>query len=142
MILTCPNCATRFLADDKAIGPTGRRVECDACGAIWMAPPRAPPRPVWEVDPGQPKTNVTLDANEAGANSAPLFVDRGPVARAKPTARVRAGPVIGWVLIVLVVAAAAVAGLLIFQRPIERAFPGTQALYRTLGLAHSGMGVG
>ena len=37
MILTCPNCATKFRVPDSALGPGGRRVRCSACGHLWFA---------------------------------------------------------------------------------------------------------
>ncbi len=41
MILTCPNCATKFRVSDSALGPRGRRVRCSACGHLWFAEPEA-----------------------------------------------------------------------------------------------------
>lgn len=47
MLITCPTCAAVYRVDDAAIGPTGRNVQCDACGAQWRQEPA--PRPVAEA---------------------------------------------------------------------------------------------
>lgn len=71
MILTCPNCDTRFKVPNKAIGAEGRQVRCAKCAYVWHAmpveeedsledviaaakevssPPPPPPEPEDEVD--------------------------------------------------------------------------------------------
>lgn len=37
MILTCPNCATKFSVPDGALGPDGRKVRCSQCSETWFA---------------------------------------------------------------------------------------------------------
>jgi predicted Zn finger-like uncharacterized protein len=37
MILTCPECATRYFVEDERLGEAGRSVRCGACGVTWTA---------------------------------------------------------------------------------------------------------
>lgn len=39
MILTCPNCASRFLLPARALAPSGRRVRCSSCSSRWFQLP-------------------------------------------------------------------------------------------------------
>ena len=41
MILTCPECATRFFVEADRLGPEGRQVRCSSCRASWLALPTA-----------------------------------------------------------------------------------------------------
>jgi predicted Zn finger-like uncharacterized protein len=42
MILTCPDCASRYFVEDERLGDAGRAVRCGACGSKWTARAEAP----------------------------------------------------------------------------------------------------
>ena len=47
MILTCPECSTRYLVDPRNLGATGRMVRCAGCAHTWhQTPPQEAPPPV------------------------------------------------------------------------------------------------
>ena len=47
MILTCPECTTRYQADEANFPPTGRDVRCAKCGHVWH---QNPPEPEFEPE--------------------------------------------------------------------------------------------
>lgn len=52
MIVSCPNCATRFNIDRASLAGGGRKVRCGRCGHKWLVEdPMAPPPPAPEPDP-------------------------------------------------------------------------------------------
>lgn len=48
MIITCPECATRYDLEDERFTPNGRSVRCTACGESWFVPA---PEPIEELTP-------------------------------------------------------------------------------------------
>ena len=144
MILTCPNCATRFFAAASVIGPIGRRVECNACGTVWLATLNPHRRPVWEVDARSATGDITVENTFGEIDppriQSPLFVDREAVARRRTKKRSRGGAYLTLILLLLIVTI--IAGLLILQRPIERIFPGSIPIYQSVGLPQTGAGGG
>jgi predicted Zn finger-like uncharacterized protein len=111
MILTCPQCSTRYHVDPAALGSAGRTVRCASCGQRWSVKPPA---------------------------DTPRAVDLGPLATQAPrtpAAAPRRGSrsLIGLLaaVLVLLLAASAVIG----RNEIAADFPATAAVYQALGLA-------
>jgi predicted Zn finger-like uncharacterized protein len=117
MILTCPQCSTRYHVDPTSVAPEGRMVRCASCGNRWRAkPPADAPRQL-ELKPATPA--VTTAPRRPGA------------ATGASRARGRPG-IVTWLVgaLVVLVAASAVIG----RNEIVAAFPASEAVYRTLGL--------
>ena len=144
MILTCPNCATRFFADDAAIGSFGRRVKCAACGEEWTSSRPEPVEPAPAINPETAADSLPApspDSTQATTESetaSPLFVERASAPR---TARSK-GPGRPWALGLVIVVFVVVAGLLVFQPALQRAFPGASTFYHSIGLSGGGQASG
>jgi predicted Zn finger-like uncharacterized protein len=112
MILTCPKCATRYLAGEAEIPACGRRVRCDACAAEWVAEASREPLPV----PFEPPPSPAADT---------LFARPDPVRRPA-----RGGAWLGLAAAAVVILGAALA----FRAEIVRALPGTAGAFAAVGL--------
>ncbi len=169
MILTCPECSTRFNARDDAIGPNGRTVRCSKCSATWFAP--APDVQLTTPDEmaladmkeetvfSQPEeTDVSgledkvEDAKAsfgAAASSAAIAAPaaaptadvlmRDKVDNEKRRARGRTIWLI-WLIPLLLISAAFIA-LFLGRQTIAERFPGTVPFYNALGINVSTTGL-
>ena len=151
MILTCPECATSYFADDSSIG-AGRTVRCASCGNTWRAEPDPPSEAIADVEPPEPEDDPF--ASTAPVADSELFerpivqsVDEDPILatpiagrkdRVKREGGVRSGMVwaaLGASLALLVVAA------LVFRFDIVRLWPKTASAYAGIGLPVNGIGL-
>jgi predicted Zn finger-like uncharacterized protein len=135
MILTCPNCATRYFLNDVAIGRAGRMVKCTSCANTWRAyaepdePLALAPSQI-EAPPPEPDPQPETFSDLPGDKLSQTFRARAQVQRkvreAAATGAIWAGLAAG---LVLVIALAAV-----FRLDVVRLWPKTASAYASVGL--------
>ena len=155
MILTCPQCATRYKTDAAKFPAEGRNVRCAKCGNVWHQirepdetdNPAPIPQPVPE--PEQPVAEEVV-------RSEPVPVIREPVRptgftpetvedvpapvierAAKPS---RLGMLAGWLLFLIVLLGIA-AALFFFRQQIVSLWPQSASLYAAIGLDANARGL-
>jgi predicted Zn finger-like uncharacterized protein len=147
MILTCPSCATRYFADDAAIGPAGRTVRCASCQHSWFAEPHlvldqaAPDDLLPGAEPAKGKARAPLTREQvermrrglqpeapqsAAARIRAQQADRERKARMRAAAAAWGGAG--------AVAAASVVGAAIFREDVARIWPKTASAFAAVGL--------
>ena len=138
MILTCPNCATRYFAPPEVTASRGRRLKCSECGEVWqndpapadmpsfrfIAPTPEPITPEPTLEPTQIDETQVLETD-----SAPLFTARLSKARPAKKRRGVLGVGIGLTLVVAVITS-----LVVFRAPIMHNWPATAKIYSAAGL--------
>jgi predicted Zn finger-like uncharacterized protein len=135
MILTCPECATRYFVPDEKVGPGGRTVRCSSCGNRWTAE-------------GQADLELFVDP-EAGAGARDEAKDEEPpvsdlpgdelpkVFRQKATneRRVREAATVGVVWAGMAVAVMGLAlSAVVFRGSVVEMWPSTASAFAAVGL--------
>ena len=137
MILTCPDCATRYFVDEAKLGAGGRKVRCASCGASWRAEA--------EVEPLDLAAAVTPLTSPVAAAEPVRPADALPRSfRAQQEARRRTRQAVAAGVVWASLAAAFVAVVLcavIFRVQVVRLWPRTAGAYAALRLPVNPLGL-
>jgi predicted Zn finger-like uncharacterized protein len=145
MILTCPECATSYFVDDGRIPSHGRRVKCTSCHHRWMA---GPDGPIAEVPAFEPEPPVEIEAPRFTTLeedlAATTFVEEEPAPVRRPVAAKARSDGRSSVLVwagAATLAAALIAGVIVFREQVVRIWPKSSVAYAGLGLEVAGGGL-
>jgi predicted Zn finger-like uncharacterized protein len=151
MILTCPQCATRYFLPDAQVGRAGRAVKCTACGTVWRADGLAEPEPepepervapAYHFEPA-PEPPPGPDPEEEFAAAAQRRAEILRQKKAEAERRQKQQAVITAAVLAGVVAAIAlcVALGIIFRIQVVKWWPGTATAYAAIGMPVNASGL-
>jgi predicted Zn finger-like uncharacterized protein len=153
MILTCPNCDTRYSVDGAKFPAQGRTVRCAKCGHSWHqaaeapepedapAVPQTPASQTPEPEPALPQDGAAqpepFAANPSGTRAfAPAAVAPEPRQPLGPKLAVIAGWA-GLIAVVLLIAVSAVR----YRQDIAVIWPQSAGVYSSLGMPVNASGI-
>jgi predicted Zn finger-like uncharacterized protein len=137
MIVTCPNCASRFHVADKALGTDGRKVRCGSCAHAWLQ------KPVVEEAPAVAEVAFEEPAPAAEApkpapppkESPPEPAKAKPPRSAAPRHRPRStGRIVIWLVFIVLIAGILVGGYRYRQLVVNR-WPSATGIYEAVGVS-------
>jgi predicted Zn finger-like uncharacterized protein len=132
MIITCPNCSTRYQLDAQVLVPHGRALRCVKCGHRWTERTQTDAAPAAIAVVEVPDFGLDVPARQPPGRTlaAARRRDRGRASRSRKEA---GSGLIGWaVLGVLVVGVAA--GLFFLRSGVIAYFPAAKLAYDLVGL--------
>ena len=119
MIVTCPNCTSRFHVEDKALGTDGRKVRCGSCAHAWLQKPVVEEAPaVAEVAFEDPEPEAKAPEPAPAPKKSPPEPEKVKVPRpAAPPRRPRSiGRIVIWLVFIVLISGILVGGYRYRQR--------------------------
>ena len=133
MIITCPQCETRYTTDAASFPASGRKVRCSRCAHVWH---QAAPEPelILSTEAPPPAAASEPAAPTAARDFAATRVTVVPRTKApRRSWAERLGLIAGWTGLAAVLVLIGWMGLR-FRHEIETLWPQTSALYATFGI--------
>jgi predicted Zn finger-like uncharacterized protein len=127
MIITCPDCTKRYLADAETFAPRGRRVKCANCGHIWF-----------QSYPEELAARSSDDNADYELHGDPYSDD--PSTYAVQGRSFSAANVAGWMLLLIIVGGIG-AGAFQYRHFVVREWPQSVTAYKQLGIETNVMGI-
>jgi len=140
MILSCPNCGTRYTVAPASLPPGGRKVRCAKCGEVWR---QTPDQEVRDPDPlGAGDFDSAPRFDDSRLPDVPPAFDPAPPKRSrKDREREKSKERIAWA-VSAVVLAAAVGGLVVARDTVVAMWPPATLVYAAVGLPATPPGEG
>lgn len=143
MILTCPNCDTRYSVDGAKFPAAGRTVRCAKCGHSWHQAAETPePEPVFEAAAPEPQPETEPASPNPVNNPSSIRAYAPATAVAEPRAPLgpRLAVVAGWIGLIAVVLLIAVSAVR-YRQDIAVIWPQSTGVYSSLGLKVNASGI-
>lgn len=138
MIVSCPNCSTRYTLSESSVGANGRKVKCAKCGHIWWQ--RAVETDFFSADLSDAPTEIR-PSHPVGRGAAKGGKGGAKAVGKKASARPDKRTIIGLVALAVVVAAIG-GGAYVARDYVVHRWPPAALLYETLGIAVEAPGAG
>lgn len=158
MILTCPNCSTRYKIKDDAVSENGRTVRCSKCSTTWFvtAEPdtlsledqilpeltelKTPGRDHNQLGPPERENEINKQMESPAPEVPGAHVSIRDKADQKRRHRRMFGVTMIWVTTIALLALAAALAFF-FRQPIVEKFPQTSALYEAFNIKVTATGL-
>src|SRR5438105_2919473 len=139
MIITCPQCETRYTADAASFSASGRKVRCSKCGHVWH---QAAPEPERVLAPETAPASGTVEQPATAATglaaTRAAVVPRAEVPRRSWAERL--GLIAGWAGLAAMLVLIGWMGFR-FREEIQALWPQSSALYATFGVKVNSGGI-
>jgi predicted Zn finger-like uncharacterized protein len=136
MILTCPECATRYQTDAAQFAPEGRKVRCAKCSHVWFQAPPAAESAAEAMPQETPQVEAVVPQRAAFApQTAPETATASTEFEQRPRSRWlgRVALAFGWLALACILVVIGWSATR-FRQNIATLWPQSSSLYKAVGM--------